>query len=265
MKLMKRMIKLVLVMLTFTAVFAFGCKKDDGRNPGSGREFDGPDQKLGNGFIHAFILLDAQGKPKTLGLKFTESALSGLPTDTSMHMMDMGTQVELPSEAWITGFDHMEIDWNPLGHEPRAVFGLPHFDFHFYLVSKSEQASVIPGPDTVSVPAINIPKDYQSGVIAVPDMGVHWIDQTAPEFHGQKFTDTFIYGFYHGKMTFIEPMITKEFLSGKPDFKINIKQPESFQKSGYYPAVQHIQYDPESEEFVLALEELKYYSGSQNQ
>jgi hypothetical protein len=62
-------------------------------------------------------------------------------------------------------------------------------------------------------------------------MGVHWVDIKSPEFNGQKFTDAFIYGFYHGSLTFIEPMITISFLSAKPDFKLNIKQPEAFKKA----------------------------------
>jgi hypothetical protein len=44
------------------------------------------------------------------------------------------------------GVDHLELDWNPFGHEPRAVHGVRHFYFHFYYITKEEQASVIPGP-----------------------------------------------------------------------------------------------------------------------
>ena len=255
---MKWFNKVFLMMLSAAIVFVTGCKKDNNNNNGSGGTFYGANQALGNGTIRSFVILDAKGIPQTIGMKFTEGALSGLPSDSTA---EHDTPVELPSQAKITGFDHLEVDWNPVGHEPKAIYGLPHFDFHFYMISKAEQQSVIPGPDTASVPAAFIPQDYQSGVIAVPDMGVHWVDVKAPEFNGQKFTDTYIYGFYHGKMTFVEPMITAEFLSSKPDFKINIKQPTDFQKSGYYPAVQHIQYDPNAKEYTMALEGLKYYTG----
>lgn len=261
---MKRLVKLVWVAVSVAAIFVFGCKKDGNKNKNMSGTFNGAAQTLGNGTIHSFVVLDAQGKPLTIGLKFTETALSGLSNDTTKDMMNMASQVELPAEAKITGFNHLEVDWNPTGHEPKAIYGLPHFDFHFYLISKEEQASVIPGPDTVSVPADNIPQDYKSGVVAVPDMGVHWIDVKSPELNGQKFTDTFIYGFYHGELTFIEPMITAAFLLTKPDFKINIKQPVSFQKTGYYPTVQHIQYDIDSKEYTLSLEGLTYHTGSLN-
>ena len=51
---------------------------------------------------------------------------------------------------------------------------------------------------------------------------------TAPEFIGKPFTVTYIYGFYHGNMTFVEPMITKAFLETHPDFTLPIKQPQAY-------------------------------------
>jgi hypothetical protein len=94
--------------------------------------------------------------------------------------------------------------------------------------------------------------------MAVPDMGIHWSDTTAPEFNGQPFTATFIYAFYHGNMTFLEPMITEAFLETKEDFVLPLKQPQSFQKHGYYPKQLHEYFDNKSGECVIVLEELSY-------
>ena len=256
---MKRIDILFLLMISAAALVLTGCKKDHNKGNDSEGTLYGPGQTFGNGIFRSFVVLDAKGIPQTIGMKFTEGVLSGLPTDsTSEH----DTPVELPSQAEITGYNHLEMDWNPVGHDPKPIYGLPHFDFHFYMISKQEQATVVPGPDTVSVPAKFIPQDYHSGVIAVPDMGVHWVDVTSPEFNGQPFTNTFIYGFYHGKMTFLEPMITRAFLSNHAEFKITIKQPSAFQKSGYYPTVQHIQYDSSAREFTLSLEGLTFHNGT---
>ena len=233
------------------------CKKDDNKKPPY--YYYGAAQSLANGNIRSFVAMDGEGKPQTIGLKFTPGVLSGLPTDTTV---EHDTPVPLPAQASITGIDHIEVDWNPAGHDPKPIYGLPHFDFHFYLITKAEQESVVPGPDTVSVPAMFIPQHYISGVIAVPNMGVHWVDRTAPEFNGQKFTDTYIYGFYHGELTFVESMITTAFISTKPDFKIQIRQPEAFQKTGYYPSVQHIYFDTAANEFTVALEGLRYIVAS---
>lgn len=167
--------------------------------------------------------------------------------------------LDLPKEAAGSGYNHCEVDWNPHGHDPLFAYGVPHFDFHFYMISMEEQAAVIPGPDTVTVAPQYIPKDYVTGVIAVPNMGTHWADTTAPEFHGQPFTATFIYGFYQGKMTFLEPMITKAFLETHPDFHLMIKQPQAFQRHGYYPTRVHLSFDNKKNEYVIAMEDLKYH------
>ena len=257
---MKHVKKIVLCGIISGVISLHSCKKDGNKVPES-KTFYGDEQPLGNGTIRSFVVLDKNGKPQSIGMKFTVEALSGLPTDSTV---EHDTPVPLPEEAAITGFDHLEVDWNPVGHDPKPIYGLPHFDFHFYMITKEEQAAVIPGPDTIPVPPTFIPQDYVSGVQAVPDMGVHWIDMKAPEFNGQKFTDTFIYGFYHGRMTFMEPMATAAFISSKPDFKIQIKQPESFQKTGYYPTVQHLYFDASSKEYTMVLEGLKFSAGKEN-
>jgi hypothetical protein len=89
--------------------------------------------------------------------------------------------------------------------------------------------------------------------IAIPAMGVHWFDSTATEFHGAPFTSTFIYGFYHGNMTFLEPMITRAFFQTHPDFSATIKQPQKFQKSNYYPTGYQVKYDATKHLYFLIL------------
>jgi hypothetical protein len=242
------------LFLVIPVLLISACNKDDDQKKQSGT-FYGPTGPLGQGTVRSFVILNAAGKPEIIGMKFSASALTGLPIDATK---EWEYPFELPKEALSTGFDHLAIDWNPQGHDPKPIYGLPHLDFHFYTITKEEQAKVIPGPDTVSVPKNYIPQDYTSGVIAIPDMGVHWSDSKAPEFTGQQFTDTFVYGFYHGRLTFLEPMATTAWLQTRPDFKINIKQPQYFQKAGYYPSVSHISYDANANEYTLALEGLKW-------
>lgn len=246
--------KLLLVALLVVAFTS--CKKDNTET----RTFSGTPVKIGNGTAHTFIAIDHNDKPVTIGIRLSVEALNGLPTqgDPNMGGTLPGYMLTLPSEASSSGFNHSEVDWNPQGHEPQFAYGVPHFDFHFYLISPEEQAQVVPGPDTVAVDAKYIPQNYMSGVMAVPDMGTHWVDSTSGEFHGQPFTITFIYGFYHGNMTFLEPMITKDFLLGKPDVTIPVKQPQAFQKHGYYPMQVHLYFDRSAQEYVIAMEKLTY-------
>lgn len=237
-------------------IILLACHKDKDKGP---QTYFGTTVPLGKGSVRAFVTIDNQGRPATIGLRLTEDALNGLPTDTTGGREEYQNPIPLPDQAKITGIDHMELDWNPYGHDPTAIYGVPHFDFHFYLISTQEQAGVIPGPDTFSVAKAFIPQDYFSGVVAVPDMGVHWLDSTSLEFHGHPFTDTYIYGFYHGKMTFMEPMITAAFLATHPDYSMNVKQPAAFQKSGYYPTIQQVQFDQTQHEYVVTLAGLVHH------
>lgn len=250
---MKRNSPFVFILLL--VVFA-SCKKDDDKV----KTYNGPDVTIGNGSAHTFITNDKNGNPTTIGIRMSADALNGLPTEGDPNM---GGEVppymlSLPAQAAASGYDHSEVDWNPHGHEPLFAYGVPHFDFHFYMVTPEELAQVIPGPDTIPVDPKYIPRDYSSGIMAVPDMGTHWADSTSGEFHGQPFTITFIYGFYHGHMTFLEPMITKAFLQTKPDVTLQIKQPQAFERHGYYPTQVHLYYDNGKQEYVVALENLTY-------
>jgi len=237
-------------------VLLASCSKDEVKS----KTYVAAPVNIGNGSAHTFITNDANDKPTTIGIRLTEDALNGLPTEGDPNMGGElpGYMMDLPAEANGSGFNHSEMDWNPHGHEPLFAYGVPHFDFHFYMITPEEQAEVIPGPDTIPVDPKYIPKNYISGVMAVPDMGTHWVDTTSAEFTGKPFTITFIYGFYHGNMTFLEPMITRDYLLTKPNITVPIKQPQAFQKHGYYPTQMHLWFDDKTKEYVVALEGLTY-------
>jgi len=59
-------------------------------------------------------------------------------------------------------------------------------------------------------------------------------------------------------MTFMEPMITKDYLLQKSNVTLPIKQPQAFQRHGYYPKQVHLYFDNSSQQYVVALEELEY-------
>ena len=232
------------------------CKKDDNKTT----TYEGASVNVGNGTAHTFVTLDKDQKPVTIGIRMSATALDGLPTNGDPNM---GGEVPpymlaVPPQASSSGYNHSEVDWNPHGHDPLFAYGVPHFDFHFYMITPQEQSDVVPGPDTFAVDNRYIPKDYVSGMTAVPNMGTHWVDTTSGEFHGKPFTITFIYGFYHGNMTFLEPMITKDYLLQKPNVTLPIKQPQAFQRHGYYPKQAHLYFDNSSQQYVVALEELEY-------
>ena len=64
-------------------------------------------------------------------------------------------------------------------------------------------------------------------------MGNHYADSTAPEFNGGTFTNTFILGTFDGRITFYEPMMSKDYLDSKPDDCLPVKQPAAVQTDGW--------------------------------
>ena len=103
-----------------------------------------------------------------------------------------------------------------------------------------------------------VPAGYQ----VVPEtvvnkMGVHAIDTGAPEFHGKPFTATFIYGYYKGHLTFVEPMVTRAFLLGKPSFSAPVRTPAEYSASGYYPTRYAVRYDARQKAYLIELVGLK--------
>ena len=75
---------------------------------------------------------------------------------------------------------------------------------------------------------------FKSGINAVaPAMGNHLVDQTAHEFHGVPFDNTWIYGAYDGRVTFYEDMVTLAYLKSHPKNCVPIKMTPAVALTGY--------------------------------
>lgn len=88
---------------------------------------------------------------------------------------------------------------------------------------------------------------------AVPQMGVHWVDPTSPEFTGQRFRNTFIYGSWDGKFIFAEPMITRAFIESKPDVTAPIGVAAPYAAPGFHPSSYRVYWDQPRREYRVAL------------
>ena len=174
----------------------------------------------------------------------TEQVFSNLPAGAREFSLD------LPDVAFDSLFKHILFDWNPQGHPPNNIYGLPHFDFHFYIQSEDAVRAIRPGPCSElidcddfkvaqkPVPARYIHADHIDVGAAVPAMGNHLIDSKSAELApgGPPFTQTFIFGAYDGHVTFYEPMITLAYLLGGPDECFALKLPRAYEQAGYYPS-----------------------------
>ncbi|MGE5336864.1 MAG: hypothetical protein ACM3PU_03490, partial [Gemmatimonadota bacterium] len=163
-----------------------------------------------------------------------------------------------------TVVDHVVVNWESVGHPPPKVYDVPHFDFHFYTVSRAAQMKVAykdeneSGTPGQQPPAELLPAGYivPPGT-AVPQMGVHAVDPSSPEFQGKPFTATFIYGFNNKQQTFIEPMVTLAYLESKPSFSAPVKRPATYTRQGAYPSTYSVKYDAARNVYEVSLEELK--------
>ncbi|RPI76403.1 MAG: hypothetical protein EHM47_00330, partial [Ignavibacteriales bacterium] len=130
----------------------------------------GDSTSFGGGMIKSWIEVDAGNNPQRVGITITKSILSNLPSgyrDISLN---------LPAAA-DSLFKHIFINWNPGGHPPQTVYGLPHFDMHYYIITNAERQQIQGGIHNVPVASEFIPEDYiftpGEEYVSVPQMGVH--------------------------------------------------------------------------------------------
>jgi hypothetical protein len=62
-----------------------------------------------------------------------------------------------------------------------------------------------------------------------------------------------IYGSWDGQITYIEPMITREYLLRRTNETIPIPQPARDPQPGWYPAAYRITYDAQAREYRVAI------------
>ena len=206
----------------------------------------------------------ASGTPEAVGVTFGGDALAELlashmpmPGDPVHGMFEL--PLDLPDVAGLP-FDHVTLDWNPAGHEPAGLFDRPHVDVHFYLLTPSERDAISPAdPEWEAKLAARpepryVPPGYVATPGGVPRMGAHWIDTADPTYApGGAFSEVLIYGFYDGRMGFVEPMLTEAFVGARQGVDEALAVPEAYPAPGHYPTRYTARYDADRGEYTVAL------------
>jgi len=246
--------------------------------------------RLGNGTARTYLLVNTTDRdvPLEVGVALSEGAMEGLPSAMGMagHESMVVNLLALP-ELNPTPYRFVELDWNQAGHEPAAIYGVPHFDFHFYTVSRETRSSIVPTDPRYAEAAASLPTaefrppfyvdaatatGAPAWAVTVPQMGLHWFDVRAPELQAglgnpagfQPFTRTFIKGTWDGRFIFDEPMITRAWLLTKrissreaaADDIIPVPTAARYVPVGYYPQAYRVAYDPRAREFLVGLTQL---------
>ncbi|KAA0024939.1 DUF5602 domain-containing protein [Antrihabitans cavernicola] len=257
-----------LALAAATTVFLLpACSSD--AEPDKAGTFYGPSQTLGHGTVRTYATVDGDGNPTAVGVRMSETALDGLPTEDAVPpAMSM---IDFPDQAAQTPFDSVMLNWNSHGHDPAPLFGKPHFDVHFDMVDMAAMDAISPADPQFAARAERLPdpkytpQDYVTppgppiAQQAVPGMGVHMLDGSAMPIPGQyNFEQIFINGSWNGTYTFMEPMITREWLLTKPTLQQQIKQPQAYQKTGYYPTTYSVHFDDAAKEYDIQLGSLTH-------
>ncbi len=267
---------LVSMLLVVTLFFFQSCQKDglsevqdeiatmdaELKKADGTRTFYGSTVKIGNGVARAYVKENREGEPIEVGLNLSAKALENLPHGHADFVLPFH-----PNKGK-RFYDHVLLGWAPDGHEPEGVYTIPHFDVHFYITSVEDREAIVGQlePDVMPAPDY-IPMDYIMLPGIVPQMGAHWADATAPELPwngGALFTHTFIWGSYNGEFTFLEPMITRDFLlglTGGPDVTAVVKQPAAWQRDGWYPSHYRMEWTNRPEQYTIALTGLEWKEG----
>ncbi|WP_152043212.1 DUF5602 domain-containing protein [Salinigranum salinum] len=222
--------------------------------------------------VRTFATLDRRGVPVAIGVHIPVEAMRVLPAKLTAYHLDFPRALTTRDTH---AFTFAGLDWNPAGH-PGPMYEVPHFDVHFYLMDEAEVEAIAPGVAAYEIAAERLPEGYVFEPVRfiVPEMGEHLVDPTSPEFNGQPFTETFIYGAYArdgasddsgvfgagatGEITFLEPMVTKAFLETNPSVRKSIKQPQGFAVAGYYPTTYTIEYRSQWQAYVVTLEDFEW-------
>lgn len=254
-------------LFALVSTFAFSLMASSTIHIAHARIYKGEPVPLGNGVARVVVAASSAGRPASVSVVLSPAALDGLPAAAS-HRETWEYVLPMPSDGPRTGYDHVGLNWNPTGHPPAGIYSVPHFDIHFYLISRAEQEAVtfqgaaakpfLAPPDRTLVPeGYVVPADS-----AVEKMGYHGIDTKSHEFHGKAFDHTFLYGYYGGRLIFVEPMVTLAYLKSRPDITAPVRTPQSYSIAAHYPSKYRIGFDVKRNEYRLSLLGLKAFSPS---
>lgn len=216
--------------------------------------FKGPQVALGYGKVRSWVSVNKDGFPNEIGIEITPEAFKNLSAETAKSVPPEHSTIVIPlhlKAKQLTPFDHVGLNWNPHGHPPPGVFDAPHFDIHFYMISVEEQMAIPAWSDETNAlfsdpPLGFMPADYFTPPgppgTAEPQMGKHWLPVNLGAF--LPFSKIMIYGSFDGKLIFVEPMITLDYLLSNEPFSESYSQPDLFAKSGNYPTKYNIFHDP---------------------
>ena len=144
-----------------------------------------------------------------------------------------------------TGFNHVGLDWSPCGHPPLEHFGKAHLNMHIFRMTPTKRESLecdmlnpfickFPTPEEKEIQSeisgknfyvvstnaatgriVNAPDTHGFHIdSAVPGEGLHAYNVSGAVSTQEWFDPILVTGLYGGDISFWEPMVPLEFVSG---------------------------------------------------
>jgi hypothetical protein len=211
---------------------------------------------------------EMDGKTVEVGLTVPVASIEGAPAeDMPAWPPEAVATLGVPAAALgASGVHDITMYWEAMGHPP-GPYLVPHFDFHFNLISQADLAAIDCSdhskpatlPAAFGLPDVDLPPDMAAMVgvptligLCVPQMGMHAL--LASELEGKTpFEGTMVIGYYHGNPIFLEPMITRTKLMAKQSFDLAI--PDVPGLATAHPTRFHAEYDAATDAYRFVLSE----------
>lgn len=220
-----------------------------GGGSGDGSRFVfGGSQVVSGATVSAWSRLASNNTVLEVGATIPLSIFQNPPAQAGAGPAGAIAVVDFPAQAQSTTFfNHLELHWNPTGHPP-AYTMVPHFDLHFYGVSKADVLQVA-SPDPADPADDHVPTGYAYPPASdvVPEMGRH--AHNPADYTGTFTTKVNVVGFYNGQLTFLEPTITQTYLTQKANFTLAVPRPAVLGRSTLYPSVLTATYLPSTDSY----------------
>ena len=251
----------VAVAATATLLTLAGCGGSGTTDPFSnlsppGRRITGATATIGGREVSSWATIDGNNVVTEVGVTLPLGVIQNPPAQPGSGPLGAIAVLPFPAQAQSGTFlNHFEMHWNPDGHEPARYEHSPHFDLHFYAVPEADVRAIAPGVDPAPPAADRVPDGYlYPGPNAlVPQMGVHAVSKAEFAPGAPPFDASMILGYYNGRMTFVEPMITQELLLSKQTISLPIARPAVLGRATRYPTRFTGTYDARAGAYQLVL------------
>lgn len=185
---------------------------------------------VGGDSAYGWVAVDAHERPEALGV-WVGTEVPGQASSSSRGPLRLPLP-RLPGLA----FEHAEIEWHPRGHPPMDIFGEPHLDVRFLLVDSAARTELTDTAKAARIPPLEaLPAPYVPLPRFRPGTGAYWIDPTAAPFTGGPVGGSVAYGFYDGKMVFMELKLDSTQLRGAAHSRGRLALPERPSVPGAFP------------------------------